>query len=85
MKNSKIGNQSVEYSPSLHIDFDDPKQIKDLAVGVKVKIVVEGVVRGMEQREDWEDPKKMRSSLSLKDVEATVVPYETDFDELMDD
>lgn len=75
----------VDYSPTLYIDFDDLKEIRGLAVGDEITVVVKGKVRSVEQRESYEDPKKVRSSVSLTNFEAEIVNDDNQFADLMDE
>lgn len=76
---------SPEYSSTIHIDFDDPKEVRGHEVGQKIRVVITGIIRSVEQRESWENPKKMISSMCLKDFEAEVVALNGDLAELLDE
>ena len=66
--------------PCLHIDFDaDAKEVKGVAVGDTVYILIKGVVKGVEQRESWDDPKKMMASMSLKNFDVKVSDSKSDW------
>lgn len=73
------------YSPSVHLDFSDVSELEGLTVGDEVRVVIKGKVKAVEQREDWDDPKKTRASLSIKDFEATIVTDSNQFEELLDE
>lgn len=73
------------YSPSVHLDFKDVGELKDLTIGDTVRVVIKGKVKSVEQREDWDDPKKVLASLSIKDFEATIVTDSSQFDDLLDE
>ena len=89
MAKKKLGSDaavpSCTYSPSVHLDFKDVSELKDLVVGDTVRIVIKGRVKAVEQREDWDDPKKTVASLSVKDFEATIVSGSNQFEELLED
>lgn len=72
--------------PCLHIDFDgNANEVKGVAVGDEVYIVVRGKVKGVEQRESYEDPKKMMASVSLKDFEVKVGGSKSNIMDLFED
>lgn len=73
--------------PCLHIDFDsNASEVKGYAVGDEVVIAIKGVIRGIEQRESYDDPKKMMASVSLKDFEVKMGGGKSDiFDALEDE
>ena len=82
---SKKSDTSCTYSPSVHLDFSDVSELEGLTVGDEVRVVIKGKVKAVEQREDWDDPKKTRASLSIKDFEATIVTDSNQFEELLDE
>lgn len=65
--------QGMEYSPCMYVDFDDLAEVKGVSVGDKVCVVVKGTVKSVEQRAD-EGSEKAKSSISLADFEAEIVP-----------
>ena len=72
--------------PCLHIDFDNgASEVKGVAVGDTVYVAIKGVVRGVEQRESYDDPKKMMATLSLKDFEVKVSGKDADWASEFDD
>lgn len=73
------------YSPSTYLDFDDVTEIKGLELGQKVRIVLTGTVKSLEQRESYDDPSKARASICLKDFEAEIVPASSDIAKLFED
>ena len=73
------------FSPSVHLDFADVTELEGLMVGDEVRVVIKGKVKAVEQREDWDDPKKTRASLSIKDFDATIVSDTNQFTELLDE
>ena len=90
MAKKKVSSQAAlgvdcTYSPSVHLDFKDVSELEGLSVGDTVRVVIKGKVKGVEQREDWDDPKKTRASLSIKDFEATIVTDSNQFEELLDE
>lgn len=76
---------SIPYSPTLYIDFDDLNEIRGLVVGDEITVVVKGKVRSVEQRESYEDPRKVRSSVSLVNFEAEIANDDNQFADLMDE
>lgn len=69
-KPEQAANMVMPMKPCLHIDFDgNPNEVKGYAVGDEVNIAIRGTIRGIEQRESYDDPKKMMASVSLRDFE----------------
>lgn len=78
--------EPMKMKPCLHIDFDgDAGEIKGVAVGDTVHVVVRGTVKGVEQRESYDDPKKMMASMSLKDFEVKVGGSKSNIADLFED
>jgi hypothetical protein len=48
-------------------------------------VVIKRKVRSLDQREDYIDPKKILSSISIKDFDAEIISDENQFDSLLDD
>jgi len=71
--NKGIRGTEAEYSPATYLDFDDIEEIKGLAVGDEITVVLKGTVKSLESRRDYEDLKKVRSSLCLEKFEAEIV------------
>lgn len=71
------------YSPSMYVDFDSVKEVSGVSIGDKVRIVVKGTVKSLEQRENGEG--KAISSIRIEDFEAEIVPKSSEFDDLFDD
>lgn len=67
----------MAYSPSMYVDFDKLGEIKGLSVGDKVRLVITGTVKSVEQRESYDDPKAVRGSLGIKDFEAEIIDDES--------
>ena len=84
-KKKTIDASTPECTRNMYVDFDEPEEIKGLAVGDTVRIVVKGKVKSLEQRQDWDDPKKVLASLGVTGFTAEVVTEETEFDKLLDD
>ena len=64
---------AMEYKPSIHLDFDkNAKEVEGLAVGQKVSFTISGTIKGVEQRESYDDPKKLMASVCLKDFKIKV-------------
>lgn len=84
-KTKKIDASGVACTRSMHVDFDELDDIKGLSVGDTVRIMVKGKVKSLEQRQDWDDPKKVLASLGVTGFTAEVVTEETEFDKLLDD
>lgn len=71
-----------EVSKRLYLDFEgkDVSQIKGLAIGERVMVMVEGTIKGLSQRqrEDYNDPKKTvtTGSIDLESYTVTVMDDE---------
>lgn len=85
MAKAKNADMEIEYFPSQHIEFDDAEEVKGLSVGDKIKIVLTGTVKMIEQRQSYDDPKKIVSSVCLTKFEAEIIPQSTQFDDLLED
>lgn len=87
MKGEKAATaMPMAMKPCLHIDFDgNAQEVKGVAVGDKVNIVVRGTVKGVEQRESYDDPKKMMASVSLKDYEVKIGGDKSNIMDLFED
>lgn len=88
-KKTKIASKAEipgsEYSPRMHIDFDDVTEVAGLVLGDQVRLVVKGKVRSIEQRKAYDDEKKQIASICLEDFEAEIVPAGGQFDDLLAD
>jgi hypothetical protein len=73
------------YSPTISVDFEEAEEISGLSVGDTVRVMIRGKVRALDQREDYSDPKKILSSISIKDFDAEIITDENQFDSLLDD
>lgn len=73
-----------DYSPSIYLDVGALKELGKVTVGSEVTVVIKGKVRSIEQREDYDDPKKVNGSLSLKDFEVEITSGSDVWDELME-
>lgn len=70
---------ACDYKPRLYLDLQDKdvSQIKGLSVGQKVQVLVEGTVKGLEQRERSEDKKTVKTgSISLESYTVEVLEDE---------
>lgn len=78
-----------DYKPRLYLDLQDKDvaQIKGLTVGQKVQLLVEGTIKGLEQRERQDGDKKEKTgSIQLEGYEIDVLGDEdNEFKELADD
>lgn len=74
-----------EYFPSIYLDVVALDVLKDLKVGEEVTVVLKGKLRSVEQREDYDDPKKLRGSLSLKEYEVSITAGTDVWDELSEE
>lgn len=73
------------YSPTISVGFEKVEEISGLQVGDTVRVMIKGKVRSLDQREDYSDPKKILSSISIKDFDAEIISDENQFDSLLDD
>lgn len=79
------GGMGCSYSPTISVDFEEAEKIADLQVGDTVRVMIRGTVRSLDQREDYDNPKKILSSISIKDFDAEIISDENQFDSLLDD
>jgi hypothetical protein len=71
-KNStKMGCEAVEWTPTLHLDVKALSELEDLKVGDKVTVLIQGKVKSIEQREEY-DSTKVKGSLGLSDYEVKI-------------
>lgn len=86
-KANSVTNAPKAPKPSIHLDFDgNQAEVKGVAVGDTITVAIRGVVKGVEQRESWDDPKKMMASITLRDFEVKVGGSKSDiFDALEDE
>lgn len=84
---SKVVCESPDctYSPSIYIDFDKLAEVKGLGVGDKVKVLITGTIKSVEQRESYDDSGKTRASIALKDFEAEIADDNNVFASLAED
>ena len=73
------------YSPSIYLDVIALDSLKDLKVGEEVTVVLKGKLRSIEQREGYDDPKKLQGNLSLKDYEISITAGSDVWDELSEE
>ena len=85
MKENCVVGADCSYSPTISVDFEKAEEISGLQVGDTVRVMIRGKVRSLDQREDYSDPKKILSSISIKDFDAEIITDETQFDSLLDD
>lgn len=71
-KNSARMETLAEWTPSVHLDVKALADLKDLSVGDKVTIILQGKVSSLEQREGYDDASKVKGSLCLKDYEMKI-------------
>lgn len=64
-KGIKTSGDSVEYTPTLYIDLEDPEDVEGLQVGQKVQVLVTGTIETIRIERD-------RSSLTLVSFECEV-------------
>lgn len=92
-KKKKVSSQAeacgrvmgCSYSPTISVNFEKVEEISGLQVGDTVRVMIKGKVRSIDQREDYIDPKKILSSISIKDFDAEIISDENQFDSLLDD
>ena len=81
----KACDTPVEYSPSIYLDVIALDALKNLKVGEEVTVVLKGKLRSVEQRESYDDPKKLQGNLSLKDYEVSITAGTDVWDELAEE
>ena len=89
-KKNKVSSNAMlgtdcSYSPTVHIDFDDLAEVKEVSVGDKVRILLTGTVQSIAAREAYSEGQKPTSSICLKDFEAEIVDDSNAFSQLADD
>lgn len=80
-----VSGMNCSYSHSISVDFEEAEEISGLQVGDTVRVMIRGKIRSLDQREDYSDPKKILSSISIKDFDAEIITDENQFDSLLDD
>lgn len=82
---SKEKVEADAYSPFMYVELAGVKEVKGLALGDIVRIVIKGTIKSIEQRVSYEDEKTPMASLGIKDFDAEIVPASSQFDELFSD
>lgn len=81
-KNTKAVVSCMEdYSPSVYLDVKSLGDLKDLELGDKVTVVIQGTVSSLSQRENYGG--KAKGELCIKDYEIKITGPD-EWDELMD-
>lgn len=71
------------YYPSIYLDLDSVEALKGLEVGESVTVMLQGKVKSLEQRQDYNSD-KVKGCLSLADYEVKITS-EDEWSELAED
>ncbi len=64
-KKKTDGLVSDSYTPTVYLDVKALSDLKGLTVGEEVTVVIKGKVKGLSQREDYDDKSKVKGSLDI--------------------
>lgn len=86
MAKKEVGLQAApsDYKSRVHLDLEDASQLKGLEIGQVVTVAIKGKVRSLEQRQHWDDPKRIVSSICVEQDDL-VIKGKNVFEELAED